>query len=278
MTDKNSLIIRTISSFFLLVFFFVMIFTNKLTFLMLTQILLFLANWELLRLISFKENNTIETKNTNFLLSRCQISKYDFILIFLINIFTLLFYFSYEKLQIIIVTLFILSFYKFSEKNYVKLLTLLYTSSAFIFLNDLSLDIKFLNYILFVIFFSMLVDVSAYFVGKTIGGPKIISTVSPNKTIAGCIGGILIPTFFCIIIFFKNNDISNIIFLSFLLSIISQIGDLLESAFKRYCFVKDSSSLIPGHGGILDRLDSILILIIFVSILKLFDYNFFFIV
>ena len=59
------------------------------------------------------------------------------------------------------------------------------------------------------------------------------------------------------------------------MSILSQIGDLIESKFKRYCNVKDSSNLIPGHGGILDRMDSILILIIFVSLMKLIDYNFF---
>ena len=84
--------------------------------------------------------------------------------------------------------------------------------------------------------------------------------------------------FFCIIIFFKNSNLTNLIYLSFVFSVISQIGDFTESGFKRYCYVKDSSNLIPGHGGILDRLDSIVALIIFVSIIKLLDYNFFFIV
>ena len=124
----------------------------------------------------------------------------------------------------------------------------------------------------------MIVDISAYFFGSIIGGPKIIPNISPNKTVSGFVGGIIVPIFFCTIIFFKNSNISNIIFLSFLFSIISQFGDLIESGFKRYCCVKDSSNIIPGHGGLLDRFDSIFALIVFISIIKLLDYNFFFMI
>ena len=66
--------------------------------------------------------------------------------------------------------------------------------------------------------------------------------------------------------------------MTIILSIVAQVGDLVESKLKRYCHVKDSSNLIPGHGGILDRLDSILALIIFVTIMKLFNFDLFFIV
>ena len=124
----------------------------------------------------------------------------------------------------------------------------------------------------------MIVDISALLVGKTIGGPKIPSNLSPNKTYSGCLGGLIIPLIFCIFFFKNDQSTSSIVFSSIIFSLIAQSGDLIESKFKRYCYVKDSSNLIPGHGGVLDRLDSLMILIIFVSIINLFDYNFFFIV
>ena len=136
----------------------------------------------------------------------------------------------------------------------------------------------FIGVFVFIISFAILVDVSAYLVGSTLKGKKLAPRISPNKTISGFFGGILIPLFFCILIYGKENYFINIIFFSIVMSILSQIGDLIESKFKRYCNVKDSSNLIPGHGGILDRMDSILILIIFVSLMKLIDYNFFFVV
>ena len=109
-------------------------------------------------------------------------------------------------------------------------------------------------------------------------GKKLSPRISPNKTVSGFLGGIFIPVFFCILVYGKKDYFLNIIFFSIAMSIVSQLGDLIESIFKRYCKVKDSSNLIPGHGGVLDRMDSILLLIIFVSLMKLLDYNFFFIV
>jgi len=124
----------------------------------------------------------------------------------------------------------------------------------------------------------MVVDISAFFTGKFFGGRKLAVSLSPNKTLSGCIGAIVFPTLLCLIIFGKPDNFVSIIFFSIILSIVTQTGDLIESSFKRYCYVKDSSNIIPGHGGILDRIDSIVLLIIFLSIMKLFEYNFFFIV
>ena len=100
-------------------------------------------------------------------------------------------------------------------------------------------------------------DAFAYFFGKKMGGLKLAPSISPNKTISGFIGGIIMPTVICLFLFNKNNLFYDIILNSFLFSITVQIGDLIESKLKRVCGVKDCSNIIPGHGGLLDRLDGI---------------------
>ena len=114
--------------------------------------------------------------------------------------------------------------------------------------------------------------------GKIIKGPKIYPKISAGKTISGSMGGLLIPCIFSILIFQSSNDIFLIIFSSIFFSLLIQIGDFLESYFKRYCNVKDSSNLIPGHGGILDRLDGLILLVLIIFILNQLNFNFFFII
>ena len=278
MIKRNSLLVRTLSTFVMLTIFIVMVNSDNLIFLIFSQFLLFLTSWEILRMLEFRSYEKKTVDGINFLLSRCKIRKYDFILIILVNLFVFLLNFSLLTPQILCLVIILICLLKLTDISIVKIICLLYVTLSFVFLNKMSQSSEFISIIFFIVFFTMLVDVSAYFIGSIIGGPKIMPNISPNKTIAGCIGGITVPIFFCTIIFFKNSNISNIIYLSFLFSIISQVGDFMESGFKRYCRVKDSSNLIPGHGGLLDRLDSIFALIIFVSIIKLLDYNFFFIV
>tara|TARA_B100000575_G_scaffold209168_1_gene170384 strand:+ start:751 stop:1587 length:837 start_codon:yes stop_codon:yes gene_type:complete len=275
---KNTLLIRTLSSFVMLIIFFIMISSNNFVFLIFSQFLLFLTSWEILRMLEFRSFINKKVDGSNFLLSKFQIKKYDLILISLINLFVFLLNFPLLGLQTFCFILISVCLIKLLDISVVKIICLSYVTLAFIFLNRMSQSSEFISFIFFIVFFTIIVDISAYFFGSIIGGPKIMSSISPNKTIAGFIGGIIVPIFFCTIIFFNNANISNIIYLSFVFSVITQVGDLLESGFKRYCFVKDSSNLIPGHGGLLDRLDSIFSLIIFVSIIKLLDYNFFFIV
>ena len=117
------------------------------------------------------------------------------------------------------------------------------------------------------IFIVILFDSSSYLVGKIFGKNKLIS-ISPNKTAEGLIGGILLSFFLSFIFADILGFIIDIRFLSFLILIIlcAFVGDIIESYFKRINDLKNSSDLIPGHGGIFDRFDSFLFSIIFYSI------------
>lgn len=117
------------------------------------------------------------------------------------------------------------------------------------------------KYFIMLILITILTDTFALFGGKLVGKHKFTS-ISPNKTIEGCIIGTIISTFvatmYYINIIGNTTNIFKIVSLIALLSIIGQCGDLFFSAIKRENNKKDFSNLIPGHGGILDRLDSII--------------------
>ena len=107
-------------------------------------------------------------------------------------------------------------------------------------------------------------DIFAYIIGKTLGKHKF-TKISPNKTIEGCIGGTIgaiilsiIYTLICNKIWGLQINYIYITLISCILSIVGQIGDLAASSIKRYTEIKDFSNLIPGHGGMLDRIDSVL--------------------
>lgn len=106
-------------------------------------------------------------------------------------------------------------------------------------------------------------DTGAYFVGKNMGGPKLAPRVSPKKTWSGFIGGLITSMIVGTILGHYLQDLYTIWWqmaaVSFYLSLMSHLGDLLESIVKRYFDVKDSGNLLPGHGGLLDRLDSTLL-------------------
>jgi phosphatidate cytidylyltransferase len=106
-------------------------------------------------------------------------------------------------------------------------------------------------------------DIAAYFTGRTFGGPKLCPAISPKKTWSGFIGGVVAATLSGVLVAWVGRkyglvlplSLLGIALVSIVASVASQIGDLGESALKRYCHVKDSSHLIPGHGGVMDRLD-----------------------
>lgn len=111
-----------------------------------------------------------------------------------------------------------------------------------------------LDDVLFLLLVVWMTDIGAYLVGRLIGGRKLAPTISPGKTISGAIGGLIIGALAGAI--FARTPVA---FLpAAVLSLVSQVGDLAESALKRHLGVKDSGHTIPGHGGLFDRLDGIL--------------------
>jgi phosphatidate cytidylyltransferase len=111
--------------------------------------------------------------------------------------------------------------------------------------------------ILFLFVIVWLTDSTAYFVGRAFGGPKLMPRVSPKKTWSGAIGGTAAAVAGGVLVAaqFNVGGLVAVGLVAFVLSVISQAGDLLESAVKRHFNAKDASQLIPGHGGLMDRLD-----------------------
>ncbi|MDE2759463.1 MAG: phosphatidate cytidylyltransferase [Paracoccaceae bacterium] len=117
-------------------------------------------------------------------------------------------------------------------------------------------------------------DAGGYFAGKLIGGPKFFPRVSPNKTWSGTIGGWALSIIILIgfMYFWRDNlPTTYLVFYALAISVFSQLGDLSISAIKRKVGVKDSSNLLPGHGGFLDRFDGFIgagVLIFFLTIMN----------
>ena len=120
--------------------------------------------------------------------------------------------------------------------------------------------------ILSLIIFIWVNDSFAFFVGKNLGKRKLFESVSPKKTIEGFLGGVFFTliTAFLVSYFCDFLSLTNLLVISLIASILGTIGDLVESKFKRQANTKDSGTIMPGHGGILDRLDSLLFVAPFV--------------
>ena len=101
-------------------------------------------------------------------------------------------------------------------------------------------------------------DVGAYFSGRAIGGPKLAPSFSPNKTWAGLIGGVIVTAIFSFGLHVYFQLPFRLVLLSMPLAVLAQMGDLFESQMKRRAGAKDSGTIFPGHGGVMDRLDGLI--------------------
>lgn len=126
-----------------------------------------------------------------------------------------------------------------------------------------------LNAILFVIAVVWATDILAYFTGRAIGGPKLWPRISPKKTWSGAIGG-LVGAVICgvgVAIYAGAPSLMPVALVAAVMSVASQAGDLYESHIKRVFGVKDSGTLIPGHGGVMDRVDGVIFAVVLAAII-----------
>ena len=192
-----------------------------------------------------------------------------------------------ELSQIIhVISLFVLLFLTrdlFSSKSLPKLLTnryintTFYISCGFIFLILISLNSGSFssNTIVGMFVLIWINDSFAYLIGSNFGRQKLFESVSPKKTVEGFLGGVFFSAIGSYFIFkYTNNlEFSNWLIISVITSVFGTIGDLIESKYKRQANVKDSGNLMPGHGGLLDRLDSAIFVAPFIYLfLKILNY------
>ena len=244
---------RITSALFILIIALPIIYLGKIPFYLFSLLIALLGYWELLNLI-------IKNK---FYKIYCSIL---YLLLLVPSIFNNTFenIIDYKILPIIIILFCLLSLFDHKKKDfninecfYLIGITLFLSLafSALIITRNMSLV-----YFLYLISITILTDVFAQTVGIICGKHKI-NEISPNKTWEGSLGGAVFGTIFSSLFYYiliNSSNIFLVLLITLFLSIISQFGDLLFSYIKRYYKIKDYSNLIPGHGGILDRLDSLI--------------------
>ena len=183
---------------------------------------------------------------------------------------------NYSKFELLFIAVILLLVYSVLVKN-----RFTFDDVAFVILSSLYVGIGFyyfimtreagLEFIIFALLVVWVTDSGAYFTGRAFGKNKLWPEISPNKTIEGFVGGIVLAVIAAIIMQliapFENISVGLLIFVTIVASIFGQMGDLVESAIKRHYDVKDSGKILPGHGGILDRFDSLLFVLPLLSLL-----------
>ena len=177
-------------------------------------------------------------------------------------------------LILFIVLCFIITFYewnKMSKNKFYKIFGFIFLLFSFYTFYHLSIELFLLIYAILI---CISTDIGGYIFGKIFKGPKL-TTISPNKTYAGMFGGYLL-SLICLIVITNFIDYSiktfQLILITILLSTVSQVGDIIVSYFKRQANIKNTSNLIPGHGGLLDRIDGMIFAVPALYLIELIGY------
>ena len=175
---------------------------------------------------------------------------------------------GYTKIDLALIAVLLLLTYTVVVKNRYtfedaafSILGALYVGIGFFYFIETRLVENGLQYVIFALLIIWTTDSGAYFTGKKFGKKKLWPEISPNKTIEGFLGGIAAAINFALVFQWItpiSSSYTILIIVTILASVFGQVGDLVESALKRQFNVKDSGNLLPGHGGILDRFDSLL--------------------
>ncbi|WP_100330943.1 phosphatidate cytidylyltransferase [Bacillus xiapuensis] len=184
---------------------------------------------------------------------------------------------GYDKLQLILLMVLLLLVYMVVSKNRFTFedagfctLSVLYVGFGFhYFMETREAGALF---VFFALFITWATDSGAYFIGRSFGRNKLWPEISPKKTIEGSLGGILSAVLIALLFFFfadLQTELPQLLLATAVLSVAGQIGDLAESALKRHFHIKDSGAILPGHGGILDRVDSWLFVFPLIHILQI---------
>ncbi len=142
----------------------------------------------------------------------------------------------------------------YSSLILIKIYTLFLLLNIFIYIN--SNDVEYRIFLLIIFLICILTDIGGYIFGKIFKGKKL-TKISPNKTYSGMIGSYILSTFVVYMLFKNYLGTKELLFFIFLISSISQAGDIFFSMLKRKAKLKDTGNLLPGHGGILDRIDGL---------------------
>ena len=184
----------------------------------------------------------------------------------LVALFLFIFFINQEKILFIFFLTFIFfiiiyEWYKLIRNRLIFIVGIFYLTISFIF--SYYLHSKDLLFFVFIILISCSSDIGGFIFGKLLKGPKLIK-ISPNKTYSGMVGSYISSILFGVVYvnyfntIFYLTTINTLILIIVLISTINQLGDLLISYFKRKINIKNTGIILPGHGGLLDRLDGII--------------------